>query len=237
MRTTRDEALTAPFVIAMEDLRTIDNLCNESFSSREFRAECSDSLVRHFTSLDDLSAYDNPRRARITKLTVSARSPDYRASLILSLGTSGNDNNIYFSLDAESQTAAHTNSLITDWLEGVRPWYSFLARSGVVRLLERLSALLFLIAGLMFAISRIQAPHQPVDLNAILNLTAQGIVFVAPCALAFVVIEIVRERVFPMGTFRIGQGDKRHKDLELWRTVVVLGFVVSLAAGIFLAAF
>ena len=236
MRATRDDTLTSPFVVALQDLRTIDNLCKEHFPSREFRAECSDSLVRYFSSLDDLSAYENPPRARITKLTISSHSPDYRSFLTLSVGTLGDYGNIHLSLDAEGQTATTTSAVVEDWLQGVRPWYAFLARSSIARLLERLTGLFFLIGALTFALGRSLAPNQPIHVDAILNVTARAVVLAAPVVAGLVIIEVLRVRVFPMGTFRIGQGDKRHKDLELWRTVVVLGFVVSLAAGILVAA-
>jgi hypothetical protein len=39
-------------------------------------------------------------------------------------------------------------------------------------------------------------------------------------------------KAFPMGVFLIGQGLKRHQDTDLLRTVVILGFLVSVVAGV-----
>jgi hypothetical protein len=41
----------------------------------------------------------------------------------------------------------------------------------------------------------------------------------------------IRDKAFPKTVFAIGQGAKRHSDKEVLRTVVIVGFVVSLVAG------
>jgi hypothetical protein len=42
----------------------------------------------------------------------------------------------------------------------------------------------------------------------------------------------IKEKFFPLGVFAIGQGDKRHRDKEIIRTVIIIGFFISLIAGI-----
>jgi hypothetical protein len=47
----------------------------------------------------------------------------------------------------------------------------------------------------------------------------------------------IRTKFFPMGTFSIGDGVKRFKNLEVYRTVVIMGVVISVAASVFMSIF
>jgi hypothetical protein len=45
----------------------------------------------------------------------------------------------------------------------------------------------------------------------------------------------IQKTYFPMGSFAIGQGVKRNKDKEIIRTVIIIGFSLSLIAAIIAA--
>jgi len=68
---------------------------------------------------------------------------------------------------------------------------------------------------------------------------AQILAIVGPTLLFFagVVVDHFRGRIFPMATFEIGQGSGRHSTLEAVRWTVVIGFLVSIAAGLVLIPF
>jgi hypothetical protein len=48
------------------------------------------------------------------------------------------------------------------------------------------------------------------------------------------ILNWIRDKNFPKTVFAIGQGAKRHANKEVVRTVVIVGFVVSLVAGVVL---
>ena len=49
---------------------------------------------------------------------------------------------------------------------------------------------------------------------------------------AGLLLELTKERLFPYAVFAVGMGRDRHRGLERWRWVVVIGFMVSFAASI-----
>ncbi len=115
------------------------------------------------------------------------------------------------------------------------PWYALIARHSatlilllvqvpLVRLLIKTHSSSYTLSNLTSDIA--STPMPKLFLVAIV-LVLYGIVVIV--ALNF--IDRFRHYVFPMGVFAIAQGAKRHQNREILRLVVVIGFIINLAAG------
>ena len=89
-------------------------------------AHCHDGLVRQFATLEELLGYENPERASITSLELSARSTDRKTAAQISLGARYSKS-ITASLSGEEGCISSLRTSLTDVLDGMRPWYSRIA--------------------------------------------------------------------------------------------------------------
>mgnify|MGYP006951097362 CR=1 FL=1 len=196
---------------------------------------CADGLVRHFDSCESLVQYDNPARAAITSLEISARSRDPYATAEISLGARYSAP-ISISLRGEENAVSSMRTYVSDAVDGMRAWYSRIARIDFFYIWFPIFMVLFLLAQIM---SPSGTPHPAMPLKKALELVAISTAVIGSIAAVIWAIAWLRKRFFPAATFAIGQGLSRHQHNEQVRWVVIVGFVVgvgaSLAATILLA--
>lgn len=120
-----------------------------------------------------------------------------------------------------------------DIIAGSKPWYSAIGRFDFLNagLLILFVAWLVLMAAVGFG--WIQSDGDSGD-NVRVKAMAQLITWGVPLLMVGVGIGFNRLRglIFPFGSFLIGQGIRRHNTLEKARWTVIVGFIVSLSAGI-----
>jgi hypothetical protein len=234
MRVTRTEFQSHAFILAPDDLRRFDDACTRYIGPPAYDAECADKLVRSYANIDELIQYENPKASEIRLLTCRARSPDYSAEMTLSWSHSG-DRNVYMSLAADERVAGSMNQELDNRLEATRAWYSFIARPDLLALVERAVSILVVLAVLSMAATFLAAGPSQFQVASTLRTLSRGVITGAAIVIPLAILEWLRTRFFPMGTFRLGQGQKRFEDSERLRVVVIFGFAVSVAAGIFVA--
>ncbi|MGE0498998.1 MAG: hypothetical protein AB7O72_14325, partial [Ramlibacter sp.] len=123
-------------------------------------------------------------------------------------------------------------------VDSLRPWYSWVARANWYWLV--LGGWL----GAQFALISIKlalagdkvitlSPSGPTTARELLKSVFIGF---APLA-AGIVLNSLRDKFFPIGTFSIGQGELRHTSAEVTRTVLIAGLAVSIVTSVALSWF
>lgn len=216
------------FVVKIEDLTKLWQCFEKSIGPPAATAQCADGLVRHFESLSELTGFENAERTKINSLELSARSREYRERAEVALGGKFLAT-ISVTMEGEEDTISKLMLEVKDILYGMRPWYSRIARLDMFYVWFPI----FLVVFLLLQIMAQGAPQpQPIPFSKALGVT--GFVLV----LIFVIGGIVwgsaklRNRFFPLATFAIGQGLGRHQHQEQIRWVVIVGFLVGVAASI-----
>lgn len=235
MKLSRSTLETRAFVLNSQSLEQLISSVAARLPRVSIAAKCSDQLDREFTSLQELKEFGNPSRAAIQELKITARDPERDQRFSISLSNERRFN-IRISLDANEEDALALNDLATDTVDSLRPWYSWVARAdwywlvlgGWLGTQLALVALKLTLAGdkvVTFSTSG------PMTAREILKSVFIGF---APLA-AGILLNSVRDRFFPIGTFAIDQGELRHTSAEATRTVLIAGLAVSIVTSVALS--
>lgn len=221
------------FVIKSKDITKIWKLLEDNGMIVEASISCSDQLIRKFTNCETLAQYDNPKRMRITALEISGLSKEPYEKADISIGRS-NYTPISVSIRGEESSVALMRMTLADIIDGIKPWYS---RFAIIDLWYPLTIILF--AGLF--ILQMMLPSNPqkhgVTFDKALLTLSIAIVFLGGIAAIYWGINKIQAYCFPRATFAIGEGEKEYSFLEQIRWVVIIGFMVSVVASIFVAIF
>lgn len=191
-------------------------------------ATCTDGIVRHFDSCEELLGYENPLRASFVSLEISAMStPHERAEVSIGQKYSSV---VALSLHGQESNISDLRRSLADVVDGMKPWYSWVA---TVSLLNLLFPFVFVCLTLFVLTSTFKIENSPgmppsrAMLTIVIAVLAIGVI--AGC---FWVIQYLRTRYFPKISFSIGQGLGRHQTHENIRWVLVVGFIVNVVASI-----
>jgi hypothetical protein len=142
---------------------------------------------------------------------------------------SGVGRNVYTFIEGAEEDVIRLNGSIEERLCSMEPWYGFLGRSHMGIITAILSVLILIpIARTGRFINLIRSEFGSVPARLMASFVFGGIVG----ALFGPIFLWLAKSIFPSGVFAIGQGLKRHRVNEWIRGTVVVGFLVSLAAGI-----
>ncbi|WP_129449104.1 hypothetical protein [Methylibium sp. Pch-M] len=217
------------FVAKGADLGKIWQLFAADGMKLSATVRCKDDIVREFTSLDELLAYENPVRAAMLSIEISARSSDWESSAEVTLGGKYRSP-MSLSLGGEEALITKWQSSLADTLDGMRSWYSRIAT------LDLFYVAMPLFVVLMFSLQVSDAPAAPksaVTFQRTLYLTVLALGLMALVYFIGSAISRLRARFFPVATFAVGQGIARHAFGEQIRWVVIIGFVISVLASLF----
>lgn len=201
------------------------------------RISCADQLDRKFFSIDDLQVFDNPERAAIVTLEISAQTETGDQWFLISLGRDRPDN-VRVSFNANEENGLSLNAAANDIIDSLRPWYSWVALADWYWIVFG-GWMLYNLLSIAFWL--LPAGETPIafswDSRATVNdlLKALAIGFV-PIAVGLL-LNIVRDRYFPLGVFAIGQGKMRHAAQETIRTVWIAGLAVSVVTTVVVSWF
>ncbi|WP_197492621.1 hypothetical protein, partial [Methylomonas methanica] len=194
-------------------------------------AACADRLDRAFENIDELKKFNNSKRAAITELSIVARDENRSQRFSISL-SNDEQRNARISLEAEEAIAIKINDAYEDFLDSVRPWYSWVARAdwylvvfGIWMLIQFGS-----IGILMFKATSISFTW-PTDGIPAKELLKSFLVGLTPLFIG-IAMNRVRDKFFPTGTFAFGDGENRHQHNEVIRTVLIAAFAVSVVSSI-----
>ena len=233
MQASRDREFTHAFVLTSDELRKLVGALREGFPKITFVAQCADTMDRKFDNVDEVLAYENAPRKAIKRLRIRAYGASIEHVCIIRLDNN-EFRNISLSIIAPEKVIEDVSESLEERIASMTPWYKWVAAP---------SAWMWLTAGpvlLYFTIIPLSKMWMQGKLAIpdFSTLSAPGyflialIAFVAALVVAERLFEKFRRILFPMGVFAIGQGERRHENLDKNRIAVALAFVVSVAAGI-----
>ncbi|WP_152226412.1 hypothetical protein [Pseudomonas sp. SCB32] len=219
------------FVATAEDVEGIWSTLGSYYEKVEAEVTCSDGIHRKFTRKEEISKYTNPKRSEIKTVQFTAIRRNDDKDIEVGTVTLGKKfyNILSLSLHGEEESITTINTKIRDTFEGIKPWYSLLATVDLGFVLLVLGMLGFgFISLINKPPAKATASTSPQMAIAIISALTAIIAFVALVAWIFAK---VREKIFPVTAFKIGQGIKRHELNENIRWVVVVGLIVGIASA------
>ena len=247
MNTHYSEKFQHAFVAGGRELKKLTRLLQDRVGKVNISAECADGFTREFETIEDLIAYENPKQKEICCIRLKTFSEDHSKSAEICMNdtawnnilvdvTSCNDEEVVYRLKEE----------IHDVIAGMRPWYDLLHRvnlaNGTFNVPWLLSTILF---AFLFFRARILTWHPETESN---EQTAQSLPWITSVYIVIINLVIIIlyvgiviglnrlwNSLFPRAVFAVGQGESRFKHKERIQWVVIISFVVSLAAGLVIA--
>jgi len=237
MKLNRSTFETQVFVLNWASLEKLHAAVAARLPKLTISAKCADQLDREFASLEELKNFDNPARAAIVELRIAGRDTEHDQRFSISLSNERRSN-VRVSLDANEEDGIALNTLASDTVESLRPWYSWIARADWYWLVLGgwiATQLILLALKLTLAGDKVITFSAGTPTTARELLSSVLIAF-APLA-AGLLLNSVRDKFFPVGVFAIGQGELRHSSKEVTRTVLIAGLAVSIVTTVALSWF
>ncbi len=224
---TRYEA-THAFVVDDKDIKKIWELTAEHCPIQEAKIYCSDDISRICTNSAEITSYENPKRSKILAIELIGTSENNDTSIEIILNER-RSRTLSLSIRGEENIISKLRTEIMDYFEGLKPWYSRLAT---------FDHFFFWMPFFVIIAFIISAKVPKETTNNIEITTKQSIIIgftafaLLACVIAIAIVAIMGSKklarfVFPVGTFSIGQGLKRHAFAEQVRWSVIVAMVVS----------
>ena len=211
------------FVVTSNDISKLWNIFQQNGLTVTAAVSCTDGLVRHFDDCESLLKYDNPTRAAITSIEISAKSLDPYTTAEISFGARYSEP-ISISLRGEENSVSSMRTYVTDTVDGMCAWYSRLSTIDFFYVWASILMVLVMLAQIM---SPSSTPHLARPFQKALEIFASVAAIMGGIVAVIWLIARLRKRLFPVATFAIGQGLPRHQQNEQIRWVVIVGFVVG----------
>lgn len=234
MEASTDLTVKQSFVLKPEHLAEFWESLSSSIGNISSSAYCEDGITRQFKSSEALLNYPNPLNAKIQSISIRARSDDYNKSarIVFSNEKSGP---IRFEADGPEDVVLTLKDSFLRQISRCKAWYDRFARLDLFDLMYGIGFAVLFIFMLLFAIGLIgseEAKTSNDDSRSELIGWLIGIGFWASLAFVGLIISKIREKLFPVASFFWGDAAEHHLLLEKIRWTVVIGFIVSLLAGI-----
>jgi hypothetical protein len=230
MRVHAEYEGTHAFVVSMSEIEKIWDLLDSHYPTTEASAKCKDGINRKFCSKKELSTYNNAKRAEIESVELSCykKEDDFFEHATVFLGNRFSKT-VSLSLHGEEKEIAAINTELRDIFDGIKPWYSRIATLDLSWVIIGLLAVAFTFMQLTTKPNPSQTIASPtVALAAIGIITA----VILLCVAFGWLLTIGKKKLFPINTFTIGLGAKRHELREQVRWVIVIGAIISVISSI-----
>lgn len=223
LRTERNHA----FVLSEPDLKKIWGTLSNKIGGVSAWIQCSDSIERTATSVEEILALENSKRKKIIRIELSARSTsgDKKSRIVFG------DNRyrpIEISATGDDGVLTNVGDDIYEIVDGLKPWYSLISKIDFFHIIG-------FMCWIAFMLLRGMAPDTPsnTELSLSKNILVTSIVLSGFVGIALSIwgLNRIRGIYFPIASFTIGQGIERYRVQENVRWSVIVAFVVSLAAS------
>jgi hypothetical protein len=217
--------LSIAFVLDELSLRRIVSILEGVSKPIEFEIACSDQFSVTYSTLDDVLNFPNSSQRRITALSLTTpwgKSPGISVSL---------RNRDFLSMQSRVRGTEQEVYLIAPRLEEalapLRPWYSVISKWDLSIVFPGLLAVSVILGYLGFRIAVTHHSHDSVGVGILTGFVSWGILFL-PAVFSAPLVRMV----FPMGSFLIGDGVRRHQATLFWRRIVGGGLFISVLGSI-----
>jgi hypothetical protein len=227
MDASRKGQLGAAFVMHDSDVEALHKLLKDFGEEVVYTITCKDGISLKFVDVEKLVAFENPRNNRIVKFAawVVNREPPRHAYMLLD---SHWTQNVYLDIEGSEHMTKKLNEGLSTWLDGMRPWYWWLARGNPFTF----SIVILLLCSSFFFTGwwchRLGSALRPFSFGPILisGLVTGG---------SFWLLAMGLLRGFPAGVFATGQGKRRHEVHDRLRWLAIIGFPISIIASVIAA--
>ena len=186
---------------------------------------CADGVQRDFPNPTRLIEYDNLRSRELIRLSISARSEDWKTSAAVTFAPKATES-VSLSVTApDDELVLRVRSEILSLCTELRPWYSRIATLNFVAAVLLLVVSVNIGAGIgLIPITSGSESNSAESQRAIARAWAIAVALVA----AAFALNWLRDRLFPSGVFAIGHGMERYRTQDTIRWVVVIGLGISI---------
>jgi hypothetical protein len=234
----RSDSLSQAFVLEPDNLKALCEKLGKFVDVVLLQIDCKDKFTRKFDNVSELLEYENTAKNEIETLRLigvtTTTLPMFIAAVTFH---QAQGRNVYLSIKGDGIKALEANRVIETSLEGMKPWYDFVARRDFSTIL-----CFFGFIVLMSFVIRDAVRGEPSSLSFSTLTAPQITVLLFFCAaVMFATIVLVeglnrlKKKAFPMAVFAIGNGATRHKNKEVIRIAFIAGFFVSIAASLVFA--
>jgi len=232
--TTRDTSFLLPFRIDAERLGELHEAFRRFGNEVAYTLVCADGFTRQL-DFAGLKSYANSNSQAIKSLQVLSPPTDGRFASVTFRDEDFESVEIHCT--GPEREVLELSGAIDRFLDGAKPWYSWLAKHSIWQL-GAILAMAVLLLMTLFSLSlsvlvRVGVlPQFDVftvnDLAIRLNLILG---FAVTYTFALSLVEYCRIGLFPVGTFAIGAGRKRYWRMECWRWAIAISLLVGIAVG------
>jgi hypothetical protein len=224
----KQRSLRAAFVVGLEDLRRADQIL-ASAGPRRYAVLLSDGREVTAPSLDALARLTDLKSRHIRRIEMSTPWREIlRASL--TLRRDRKLASLEYDLIGEERSVINVARELDGWMSSVRAWYSRLATVdwGIMLLgtwLSVLAAIVLVVVGLAYS-GHLQLTSVPGFGEAL-----AAAMWTIPLLLG-TVVNFFRNGLFPIGTYLLFDGSRRHQYVIRARKLLGGGFLLSMLASI-----
>lgn len=229
MQSSYNKEFNIAFLLEEDDLKEINKLLTNRIGETRIEARCIHDTTLKMNSVGELLNYGNAKSKRIIGITFYAVDHEKEKAAYVRFG-GGKSSTISVTVEARSDVVEKLSSELRDIILGTKCWYN-----GIDSIEKFFFFLLPIIS--FFAISSTfdfwSSYYQ--SEGKVYSFTNSVILVFVVMLLSLLVMSFAFFLIiycFPRRYYLIGQAKKRHKNLAMVQGVVVLGFFVSLAAGI-----
>jgi hypothetical protein len=217
---SKTRSLDIAFVVTPDLLKRLAIILEETSDVLEYTAKFSDGTSVHYDKIEDVIEQPNSDERSIVSLIAGTAGENMKSAFV---NLKENDSpSLEYTINGAQRDVIYFADQLDDWVAAVRQWYSpfFSGPSNP----SGPSLILFItLVGLpLFLCARV-AKAYPATLGK--GAPYQWLLLVGLAGLG--VAEYWILKLFPRGTFSIGQGERRHQFLVYIRRSVIFATVLS----------
>ena len=244
MKGRYSEELLHAFVVRPDELKKLVELLQKRIGKVDISADCVDKIEREFNTVKELIAYENSKSKRIRRIHLSARSDNYSKSATIVFRDSFFVG-VSINVSGREDVVSRLKEEMLDIIAGMRPWYDAMSHINFVIVISIVLWILMTFWLIPFVVDVVMkfrgipmSDYKGKDISFSVYLrqvmpisTLLALIFVSTYMLYF---KRLHKFLFPRAFFMIGQGKSRFEHQQRVRWCVIIGFFVSLAAGLVL---
>lgn len=232
----RYSELNQAFCLSPQDIEKVGDIFAEIGNSFTCRIYCSDGLFREYDTIKELLEYENPPTKEIRALHIAVHSFEQKARASVDFRNRRNDS-IEINLDGPENIISKINNDLNDFLPRTRRWYGVVATTDYNTIMFQV--FVFMAIALLVAVVGGFLPFKGSnpEVNISSEVKFRGLLFglSVPASLFTIgyVLNRIRDWLFPIAEFAIGQGASRESHRERLRTSLVgIVLVPSILSGL-----
>jgi len=235
MKATFNKSAKEALVLMADDIKKLFTTISDFADGAVIAIGCRDEIARYPKNMDDLLNYENSSQREIHTLRLAGISNDSSKSARLTVKNTLVGDSFDLEATGPEEDVARLTDKIQEILAGLRPKYGFLAKTNLFYLGIAFAVFIAITVVLLASIipkTPASASTSPESWQSNAIVTGISLLVALGPIILGLVLELLKSKVFPLVTFGIGQGKRRHTFREYIRTVIIVGIIVSMVAGL-----